>query len=77
LPQLTRLDLSMGVMTDEGAELLAARKDAFQHLAELDVSRNYLTKAGLAALKGIAKSVVSTEQCETDDPEYRHPSVGE
>ena len=77
LPQLTRLDLSMGVMTDEGAELLAGRKDAFKHLAELDVSRNYLTKAGLAALKGIAKSVVSTEQRETDDPEYRHPSVGE
>jgi len=77
LPQLTRLDLSMGVMTDEGAALLAGRKDAFKHLAELDVSRNYLTKAGLAALKGIAKSVVSTKQRETDDPEYRHPSVGE
>jgi len=77
LPQLTRLDLSMGVMTDEGAGLLAERRDAFTHLAELDVSRNYLTKEGLAALKGIAKSVISTEQREADDPEYRHPSVGE
>ncbi len=77
LPQLTRLDLSMGVMTDEGAELLATRKDAFKHLAELDVSRNYLTKAGLATLKGIATLVVSTEQRDDHDPEYRHPSVGE
>jgi uncharacterized protein (TIGR02996 family) len=77
LPQLTRLDLSMGIMTDEGARRLAAHKDAFKHLAELDVSQNYLTKAGLGALKGLAKSVVSTKQREDRDPEYRHPSVGE
>jgi len=77
LPQLTRLDLSMGIMTDAGAQLLAAHKDAFTHLAVLDVSDNYLTKAGIAALKGLAKSVVTTRQREDDDPEYRHPSVGE
>lgn len=77
LPQLTRLDLSMGIMTDDGARLLAAHKDAFKHLAELDVSHNYLTKAGVTALKGVAKSLVSTRQREDRDPEYRHPSVGE
>lgn len=77
LPQLTRLDLSMGIMTDDGARVLAAHKDAFKHLAELDVSHNYLTKAGVTALKGVAKSVVSTRQREDRDPEYRHPSVGE
>jgi uncharacterized protein (TIGR02996 family) len=77
LPQLTRLDLSMGIMTDEGARLLETHKAAFKHLDALDVSDNYLTKAGLAALKGVAKSVVSTAQRDDDDPEYRHPSVGE
>lgn len=77
LPQLTRLDLSMGIMTDEGAAALAADRAAFKHLAVLDVSDNYLTRAGLAALKGVARSVVSTEQRDDDDPEYRHPSVGE
>ncbi|HET7503617.1 MAG TPA: WGR domain-containing protein [Kofleriaceae bacterium] len=76
LPQLTTLDLSMGTMTDDGARALAASKDAFRHLV-LEVSDNYLTKAGLAALKGIAKTLVSTEQRDDDDPEYRHPSVGE
>jgi hypothetical protein len=77
LPQLTRLDLSMGIMTDEGAAALAAHKAAFKHLAVLDVSDNYLTSAGLAAVKRIAGSVVSTKQREDDNPEYRHPSVGE
>jgi uncharacterized protein (TIGR02996 family) len=77
VPQLTRLDLSMGIMTNEGAQLLAAHRAAFQHLAVLDVSDNYLTRDGLAALKGVAKSVVSTEQRDDDDPDYRHPSVGE
>jgi len=77
LAQLTRLDLSMGIMTDAGAQALAVHKDAFQHLAVLDVSDNYLTKAGLAALEGLATSVVSTRQRTDDDPEYRHPSVGE
>jgi uncharacterized protein (TIGR02996 family) len=77
LAQLTRLDLSMGIMTDEGAAVLAAHRDAFKHLAVLDVSDNYLTKTGIAALKGVAKSVISTAQRDDDDPEYRHPSVGE
>jgi uncharacterized protein (TIGR02996 family) len=77
IPQLTRLDLSMGIMTDEGAAALAAHKAAFTHLAVLDVSNNYLTRAGLASLKGLARSVVSTEQRDDDDPDYRHPSVGE
>jgi hypothetical protein len=77
VPQLTRLDLSMGIMTDAGAQLFAARKAAFKHLAVLDVSDNYLSEAGLAALKGIARSVVSSEQRDDDEPEYRHPAVGE
>ena len=77
LPQLRRLDLAMGTMTDDGARVLAASKAAFQHLEVLDVSQNYLTAAGVAALKGVARSVVSNSQREDHDPEWRHPSVGE
>jgi uncharacterized protein (TIGR02996 family) len=77
LPRLKRLDLSMGIMTDAGAQALAAHKPALAHLDELDVSENYLSKVGLAALKGVAKKLVSTRQREDHDPEYRHPSVGE
>jgi uncharacterized protein (TIGR02996 family) len=77
LRQLTRLDLSMGVLTDAGAQLLAAHRAALQHLAVLDVSNNYLSPAGLAALTGVAAQVISTAQRRDDNPEYRHPSVGE
>lgn len=77
LGKLARLDLSMGTMTDEGARRLAAQQAALRHLAVLDVSANYLTRAGIATLKGVAKSVISAKQREIDDPEYRHPSVGE
>jgi uncharacterized protein (TIGR02996 family) len=75
--QLSELDLSMGVMTDEGARLLVTHKAAFQHLKVLDVSENYLSKFGVAVLKGVAKSVVTARQRDDRDPEYRHPSVGE
>lgn len=74
--QLTVLDLSMGCMTDKGAELMAKHKDAFAHLDKLDVSENYLTKAGIAALEGVAKTVVANEQRELED-DYRCPVVGE
>ena len=77
LPQLAELSLAMGVLTDEGAKVIGAHKDAFSHLAQLDVTDNYLTDAGIKALKGCAKKVVATEQRDDDDPEYRYPSVGE
>jgi uncharacterized protein (TIGR02996 family) len=77
IKQLTHLDLSQGCMTDELAGVLAAHKNAFAHLDTLDVSENYLTKKGVASLKGLAKNVISKEQRDDDDPEYRNPSIAE
>ncbi len=75
--QLKELNLSMGTMTDDGAHALAAIKSSFKNLELLDVSNNYLSKKGIAALKGFAKTVITSKQREDDDPEYRHPAVGE
>jgi uncharacterized protein (TIGR02996 family) len=77
LPQLRELDLSMGTMTDEGARAIAQHRDAFKHLDRLNVSLNYLSKAGVAALKGVAKNLEAGKQRADEDPEYRHPAVGE
>jgi uncharacterized protein (TIGR02996 family) len=77
LPQLRELDLSMGCMTDAGARAIAQHRDAFQHLDKLVVSLNYLSRAGAAALKGVAKIVDAGKQRDDEDPEYRHPAVGE
>jgi len=80
--QLAHLDLSMGTLTDAGAAVIAAHKAAFAHLAVLDVSHNYLSKKGLAALRGCAKKIVSRDQREQEDfgdgeIADRYPAVGE
>ncbi len=67
LKQLKTLDLSLGTMTDAGAEALAAHPDAFKHLDVLDLTRNYLTKKGIAAVKSLAKKVITAEQEQGDD----------
>jgi hypothetical protein len=77
LPQLRELDLSMGTMTDEGARAIAQHRDAFKHLEKLNVSLNYLSKGGVATLKGAARTLVAGTQRADEDPEYRHPAVGE
>ncbi|MEO6771779.1 MAG: WGR domain-containing protein [Kofleriaceae bacterium] len=67
LAGLETLDLSLGTMTDEGAEALAAAKGSLAHLECLDLTRNYLTKKGVAAVKGLCKKVVTDQQQEADD----------
>jgi hypothetical protein len=67
----------MGVLTDEGAQRLAAAKSSLAHLDVLNVSESFLTTAGIAALKGVAKRVIAEDQRDDDDPEYRSPAVGE
>jgi uncharacterized protein (TIGR02996 family) len=60
--QLRELDLSRGQLTDMGAARLAAHPDAFSHLDVLDVSANQLTTAGIEAVRGLAKTVVTRDQ---------------
>jgi hypothetical protein len=77
LPQLKELDLSMGTMTDDGAEAIAAAKDAFKHLDLLDLSENFLTKKGIAAVKGLANKVIATKQREADADDDYYVALGE
>ena len=62
LSQLEVLDLSHGFMTDDGARALAADPEAFAHLHRLDVSKNYLTQAGIDVIAGLARRVITTGQ---------------
>ena len=79
LPQLEYLDLSFGLMSDDGARSIAAHRDAFAHLDVLDVSQNYLSAAGLALLKGTAAKVIAGDQKQVfeDSPDFRYVTVGE
>ena len=67
LKTLKTLDLSLGTMTDEGAHALAAAKDSLAHLQCLDLTRNFLTKDGIKAVKGLCPKVVTGDQEEADD----------
>lgn len=55
LRQLETLDLSMGNLSDRGVDLMVASKDAFAHLAHLELDDNALTEASKPKLKGLAK----------------------
>jgi Ran GTPase-activating protein (RanGAP) involved in mRNA processing and transport len=80
LKTVKTLDLSQGTMTDEGAEALAAAKDSLKHLDVLDLTRNYLTKAGIALVKNLAKTVITKDQEKADtydDETYYYVGVSE
>ena len=77
LKQLTELDLAKGILTDDGALLLGEHASVFAHLAKLDLRENYLSDEGIEAVQGCAKEVLTDDQKEDDDPEYRFVSVGE
>ncbi len=79
LPQLATLSLSMGTLSDAGAQTLAANAEAFAHLEVLDLGENYLSKDGQKLVKKLAKTVIVKEQKEIDedDPEWRYVSIAE
>ncbi len=64
---LKTLDLSLGTMTDEGAQALAASKASLAHLECLDLTRNFLSKKGVDAVKGLCKKVITGGQEKSDD----------
>jgi uncharacterized protein (TIGR02996 family) len=73
---LKTLDLSMGLMSDEGAQALADAKASLSHLQVLDLHRNYLTKEGIKLVKGICPKVIVDGQEEADG-DYRYVAITE
>lgn len=77
--QLEALDLSLGTMTDEGAEQLLA-SDNIRNLARLNLHRNYLTNATISRLQSFGPEVDTNAQESPDDwdgqPHY-YVAVGE
>lgn len=73
---LTELDISLGCLTDEGAEALAQARADHPKLAKLAATHNFLSSTGEAALGKITTNLVADEQRESDD-EDRYTAVGE
>lgn len=76
LKQLTSLDLSLGTMSDAGAEAIITYADAFKHLDELDVNSNYLSDGVVAQLAKCAKNVIAHDQKDPND-DYRYCQISE
>lgn len=78
-PQLESLDLSMGTLDDADVPGLVAAKKSFPKLKSLDVSDNWFTKAGVAALKKAYPNLEAENQRKPweDQPDVRYVSVSE
>lgn len=79
LAQLETLDLSMGTITDEEAEVLAANAAAFKHLKHLDLTQNLMTEEGARQVAKLCPDVARGNQRADDygDEDERYPAVGE
>ncbi|WP_426751224.1 WGR domain-containing protein [Myxococcus sp. Y35] len=76
LPQLEKLDISMGTLSDEGARALADKAAAFSHLKQFDLTENTLTEEGQSLLsKAIPHASVGNQREYEED--YRYAAVGE
>lgn len=65
--QLEALDLSMGTMTDEGAETLCFGAKVFARLRLLDVRRNFLSARGRKRLSKLGPVVLARPQRTAED----------
>jgi uncharacterized protein (TIGR02996 family) len=81
LARLRSVDLSMGTMHEPGAQAILANVDAFRHLAELDLDRNFIPDELAKQLKKALKGIVSVDDQEEpddwDDEPHYYTSVGE
>lgn len=73
---LERLDLSMGTMTDAGAQLLLDAADRFAGLEDLDLRRNFLSSAMCTRLRRALPNAQTKGQRQADG-DWRYVAVGE
>ena len=70
------LDLSMGTMSDAGADVLVGHPGRFGHL-KINVDDNYLSTAACEGLKAAFPTILIGAQRELEDGDDRHASAYE
>lgn len=76
LDQLEVLDLSEGTLSDEGAEALLA-SDKIKQLKHLDLSYHYMTDEMIRRWNQSGISVDVSDQQQSDEDDWRYPSLTE
>ena len=77
LPKLKHLELSMGTLSDEGAQVLLDEKRAFAHLESINLEQNYLSEMMRERLRVAFERIILTEQGDHDDDEDRYVQIAE
>jgi hypothetical protein len=75
LNQLKELDLSMGTLTDKGAQALL-RSEGIRKLQHLNLRHHFLSEAMMEQLKGLGISINLNDK-EEQDGDYRYVEVAE
>lgn len=76
LPQLVRLDLSMGTLTDLGGQAILANQVKLNHLQMLDLTHHYLSKELMSQLQALPFTVI-LDGAEAQNSSWRCPMLTE
>ena len=76
LDQLHTLDLSMGVLTDKGAQALLD-SPKIKQLTHLNLNHHYMSDSMMEKLRGLGISISMDDQEDADDEDYRYVEVSE
>lgn len=77
LKQLREIDLSMGLLTEKGAQALAKHREAFAHLTNLNVSENALRPDAVALFSGWPNVSADGQEPDRGEGDYRYVQIGE
>lgn len=77
LTKIQLLDLSLGTMTDEGAQVLIEHKENFQHLDHINLRENFISDEICLNLKDIYEDRVNIEDQDLMEDDDLYVSVGE
>lgn len=80
LPQLETMDISAGVLKDEGAQLLLDNMDKIAHLKFINMRYNYLSKGMKKKLQELPMKIdiAESEEADEDDGEmWYYPMITE
>lgn len=76
LDQIQTLDLSLGTLTDKGAQALV-ESSKLKNLKFLDLNYHFMSDAMMEKIEGIGIKVDVSDQQDDEGEDYRYPSVTE
>ena len=77
LPQLETMDISAGVLTDEGARLLLDHVDKIKHLKFINMKYNYLSDEMKKELQKSLPMKIDVSDSQEYDDDYSYPMITE